>query len=527
MHYVTLQSLRATGEAPSHEEITVRPAPNQFRFARAAGAATVLAVLAVVTPALAISVTVNGNPVNLSPPPIERAGRVFVPLRGLFEQLGASVVYENGVINATAGSQTVSLTIGSQQATVDGAPQTVDVAPFIVGASTYVPLRFVSQALGATVNYDGANQIVAVSTASAPSESYAPPPSYATAAVDIPPPPLPEYEQPPCPAPNLIWTPGYWAWSPNGYYWVPGTWVAAPQPGYLWTPGYWAFGGGNYGWHPGFWGIHIGFYGGINYGGGYFGHGYDGGRWDGNHFDYNTAVSRVNTTVITNTYINKTVINNYNTTKVSYNGPSGVKATPTPAERTALAEHHVPLTPEQKAHVVTASQDRNLLATVNHGKPPVAAVEKPLSPDHPIEKAEPVKDEDKAGGEGHLKSGSAAPEDLDKLPPEKPKTTEPVEKPKTTEPVEKPKTTEPIEKPKAEPKVMEPTPKPKEMEPVEKPKPKMVEPTPKPKMMEPKPKPVVHKPAVKPTVHPEAKKPEPKPEHPEEEHKATPKPEDH
>jgi len=228
----------------------------------------------------------------------------------------------------------------------------------------------------------------------------------------------------------------------------------------------------------------------------------------------------VNTTVITNTYINKTVINNYNTTKVSYNGPSGVKATPTPAERTALAEHHVPLTPEQKAHVVTASQDRNLLATVNHGKPPVAAVEKPLSPDHPIEKAEPVKDEDKAGGEGHLKSGSAAPEDLDKLPPEKPKTTEPIEKPKTTEP---------IEKPKAEPKVMEPTPKPKEMEPVEKPKPehKMVEPTPKPKMMEPKPKPVVHKPAVKPTVHPEAKKPEPKPEHPEEEHKATPKPEDH
>jgi hypothetical protein len=509
MHYVTLQSLRATAERASHEEITVRPAPNQFRFARAAGAATVLAVLAVVTPALAISVTVNGNPVSLAPPPIERAGRVFVPLRGLFEQLGASVVYANGVINATAGSQTVSLTIGSQQATVDGSPQTVDVAPFIVGASTYVPLRFVSQALGATVNYDGTNQIVAVTTASAPSESYGPPaPSYATASVDIPPPPLPEYEQPPCPEPNLIWTPGYWAWSPNGYYWVPGTWVAAPQPGYLWTPGYWAYTGGNYGWHPGFWGIHIGFYGGINYGGGYFGHGYDGGRWDGDHFAYNTAVSHVNTTVITNTYINKTVINNYNTTKVSYNGPNGVKATPTPAERAALAEHHVPVTPEQKAHVLAAAKDRNDLATVNGGKPPVAAVEKPLSDEHPSEKAEPVKEEDKAGGEGHLKSGSAAPEDLDKLP---------TEKPKMTEPVEKPKTVEPVEKPKPEPKMMEATPKPK-----------MMEATPKPKMMEPKPKPVVHpKPVEKPTEHPEAKKPEPKPEHPEEEHKATPKPEDH
>jgi len=501
MHYVTLQSLRATGEAPSHEEITVRPALQQFRFARATGAATVLAVFAVVTPALAISVTVNGNNVNLAPPPIERAGRVFVPLRGLFEQLGASVVYENGVINATAGSQTVSLTIGSQQATVDGSPQTVDVAPFIVGASTYVPLRFVSQALGATVNYDGTNQIVAVTTASAPSESYAPPPSYATAAVDIPPPPLPEYEQPPCPAPNLIWTPGYWAWSPNGYYWVPGTWVAAPQPGYLWTPGYWAFTGGNYGWHPGFWGIHIGFYGGINYGGGYFGHGYDGGRWDGDHFLYNTAVSRVNTTVITNTYINKTVINNYNTTRVSYNGPSGVKATPTPAERAALTEHHIPITPVQKAHVLTAAQDRNSLATVNHGKPPVVAVEKPLSPDHPIEKAEPPKAEDKAAGEGHLKSGSAAPEDLDKLPPEKVKPAEPIEKLKPVEPVEKPKT---------EPKVAEPAPKPKVTEP----------------------KPVVHKPLPKATVHPAEKKPEhPEEEHPKEDHPkdkpATPKPEDH
>ena len=29
----------------------------------------------------------------------------------------------------------------------------------------------------------------------------------------------------------------------DGYYWVPGTWVLAPEPGYLWTPGYWGWGG--------------------------------------------------------------------------------------------------------------------------------------------------------------------------------------------------------------------------------------------------------------------------------------------
>jgi hypothetical protein len=109
-------------------------------------------------------VTVDGQPVVLTPPPIVRAGRLFVPLRGVFEKLGATVVYQNPQINATAGTRTVSLAIGSTQALVGGAPQQLDVAPFIVGASTYVPLRFVSQALGASVDYDGANDIVAIVT---------------------------------------------------------------------------------------------------------------------------------------------------------------------------------------------------------------------------------------------------------------------------------------------------------------------------------------------------------------------------
>jgi hypothetical protein len=131
----------------------------------ALAAAVVLAAAA--APAVAagpVTVTVNGSTVNLTPPPINKAGRVFVPLRGVFENLGATVVYANGVINATGGRHTISLKIGSPAATVDGQQQTIDVAPFIVGASTYVPLRFVSQALGATVNYDGGNNVVAIAT---------------------------------------------------------------------------------------------------------------------------------------------------------------------------------------------------------------------------------------------------------------------------------------------------------------------------------------------------------------------------
>jgi hypothetical protein len=132
-----------------------------------ASAAIAVLTTTLTVPALGagpVSVTVNGQPANLNPPPTERAGRVFVPLRGVFEQLGATVVYANGTINATGRGHTVSLKIGSQQAIVDGQQQTVDVAPFIIGASTYVPLRFVSQALGASVNYDGANNIVAINT---------------------------------------------------------------------------------------------------------------------------------------------------------------------------------------------------------------------------------------------------------------------------------------------------------------------------------------------------------------------------
>src|ERR1700681_60158 len=89
--------------------------------------------------------------------------------------------------------------------------------------------------------------------------------------VGVAPPALPVYEQPVCPGPGYLWTPGYWAWNEDGgYYWVPGTWVVAPV-GMLWTPGYWGHEHGRYGWHAGYWGPHVGFYGGVNYGFGYGG----------------------------------------------------------------------------------------------------------------------------------------------------------------------------------------------------------------------------------------------------------------
>ncbi len=193
--------------------------------------------------------------------------------------------------------------------------------------------------------------------------------------VDVPPPELPVYDQPPIPEDGYIWTPGYWAWGDDiqDYYWVPGTWVPAPQPDYLWTPGYWGTDGAIFIWHGGYWGPHVGFYGGVNYGYGYGGNGYEGGYWQGGHLYYNRTVNNIDNTRITNVY-NKTVINNVTVTRVSYNGGNGgVRAQPTAAEMQATRERHITATPVQRQHEQAARGNPVLRASQNQGHPSIAA----------------------------------------------------------------------------------------------------------------------------------------------------------
>jgi hypothetical protein len=194
--------------------------------------------------------------------------------------------------------------------------------------------------------------------------------------VHIGPPALPAYEQPVCPAPGYIWTPGYWAYGDEEYYWVPGTWVEAPQVGFLWTPGYWGFAEGAYRWHAGYWGPHVGFYGGINYGFGYSGVGFVGGEWHGREFAYNRSVTNVNVTVIHNTYNRAVIVNNVN--RVSFNGgPHGIQVRESERERIAEHEHHIEARREQIDHEHAARTDRSQWASVNHGRPTVAASARP------------------------------------------------------------------------------------------------------------------------------------------------------
>jgi hypothetical protein len=196
--------------------------------------------------------------------------------------------------------------------------------------------------------------------------------------IAIGPPMLPVYEQPICPGDGYLWTPGYWAYddSISDYYWVPGTWVMAPEEGYLWTPGYWGWGDGGYLFYDGYWGPTVGFYGGINYGYGYWGGGYEGGRWNNGHFFYNSSVNNLSGGNFHNVY-NERVKNN-NESRVSFNGGrGGIGTRPTSDQEAAVNQRHIPAVAAQTQHVQAARGNPEQRAGVNHGNPAIAATAKP------------------------------------------------------------------------------------------------------------------------------------------------------
>ncbi len=201
--------------------------------------------------------------------------------------------------------------------------------------------------------------------------------------VGFAPPVLPVYEQPICPEANLMSMPGYWAYGDDGYYWVPGAWVPAPYVGALWTPPYWDWFDGHYRFHDGYWGAHVGYYGGVDYGFGYMGIGFVGGEWRNGGFAYNTAVMRVNTTVIRNTYVDRTIVERNtvaNSGHVAYSGgPHGINHAPTAQERIAEHDRHTQPTSFQEQHIAAARADKTAYAKANGGHPSNLVAARPLA----------------------------------------------------------------------------------------------------------------------------------------------------
>ena len=113
--------------------------------------------------AAALSVLVNGTVLTGDVAPFIQNGRVLVPMRAIFEALGADVTWDASTqtVTATEGDTSVSLVIGQNTATVGEDEDNLDVPAQIVNGSTVVPLRFVSEAMGAQVSWEaGQNQVV-------------------------------------------------------------------------------------------------------------------------------------------------------------------------------------------------------------------------------------------------------------------------------------------------------------------------------------------------------------------------------
>ena len=98
-------------------------------------------------------IVVNSEIKTIDAAPIVENNRTFVPFRALAEAFGATVAYDEATqaVTAELNGTTVVMTIGSAAYTVNGVEKTADVAPFINGSRTMVPVRFVAEAFGITV----------------------------------------------------------------------------------------------------------------------------------------------------------------------------------------------------------------------------------------------------------------------------------------------------------------------------------------------------------------------------------------
>lgn len=102
-----------------------------------------------------IRVLIDGQLLDVDRPPIVVNSRVLVPLRGIFERLGAGVRWDQNTrtVIAMRGTTTVEVMIGRLTARVNDRIVPLDVPAMIVAARTLVPLRFISEALGARVEW--------------------------------------------------------------------------------------------------------------------------------------------------------------------------------------------------------------------------------------------------------------------------------------------------------------------------------------------------------------------------------------
>jgi len=111
------------------------------------------------------SYTVDGQKHVMDAGPYIKDGRVFVPVRYLAYACGVaeeSVIYENGTVYLIKGNTVIQLSINNKVMVVNGLSKSIDVAPELIQGRTYLPARFIAEALGYAVSWDPSAQRVLI-----------------------------------------------------------------------------------------------------------------------------------------------------------------------------------------------------------------------------------------------------------------------------------------------------------------------------------------------------------------------------
>ena len=111
-----------------------------------------------------ISVLFDGKRIAFDQLPVIENGRTLVPLRAIFEKIGATVEWDGDtqtvIAKSTENGTIIRLTIDSTTAMVNGVQVSLDVPAKIINGRTLVPVRFVSDCFGVGVDWNGDIQSV-------------------------------------------------------------------------------------------------------------------------------------------------------------------------------------------------------------------------------------------------------------------------------------------------------------------------------------------------------------------------------
>lgn len=113
-----------------------------------------------------VTVTVNGKETAMEQPPVLKDGSTLAPVRAIFNALGAEVEWNAATQTATGrkNGTVVSMTIGNSVVKKNGAPVKLEAPPELINGYTMVPARFVGEAFGAKVEWEGSSATVRITS---------------------------------------------------------------------------------------------------------------------------------------------------------------------------------------------------------------------------------------------------------------------------------------------------------------------------------------------------------------------------